>query len=188
LLLSARGGDEQAFGQLAERMRRYLMLVADRQLDPQLRRRVGASDLVQETLVRAQKHLEQFEGQSEAALRAWLRQMVLHSASNARRTHRECKKRDQRREVAIGTGESSLGGMDALAAQQETPSKVLSAREEEERLLAALEQLRPRDKQVIELRNFERQSFSEIGVALQLSAGSARKVWLRAIERLRCQL
>lgn len=188
LLSAAQGGDELAFNQLAERMHRYLLLVADRQLDSQLRRRVGASDLVQETLVRAEANLAQFEGASEGAFRAWLRQMVLHSASNARRRHRETEMRAQRREVALARGDSNLNGLDALPAPGETPSKLLSTREEEEGLLAALDCLRPRYRQVIELRSLERRTFREIGVTMDISEAAASKLWLRAIHHLRRHL
>lgn len=49
---------------------------------------------------------------------------------------------------------------------------------------AALKRL-PNDYRVaIEMREFDRASFAEIGAALDRTAGAARMVWIRALDRL----
>jgi RNA polymerase sigma-70 factor (ECF subfamily) len=66
LVIAARGGDEDAFRRLAEPYSRELHLHCYRMLGSLH----DAEDLVQETLLRAWRRLETFQGQ--APFRAWL--------------------------------------------------------------------------------------------------------------------
>ena len=75
-LAEARAGHDSAVGRLLEAARLYLLLVANRELPPDLRPKVGPSDLVQETLLRAHRHFGQFRGATEDELLAWLRQIL----------------------------------------------------------------------------------------------------------------
>src|SRR3954451_5133519 len=56
-----------------EHYRSYLDLLARLQLDARLRSKLSASDLVQQTLLKAHQSLDQFRGQSEEELAGWLR-------------------------------------------------------------------------------------------------------------------
>src|SRR6516164_9512157 len=87
-LAEARAGDRHALGQALEACRRYLLLVAERQLDPYLRAKGGASDLVQETFLEAQCVFRAFAGTSEAELRAWLRRLLLNNLGHFPRRYR----------------------------------------------------------------------------------------------------
>jgi RNA polymerase sigma-70 factor, ECF subfamily len=53
--------------------REYLWLLARLQIIPNLRIQIDPSDIVQETLLTAQRVIGQFKGQDEAKLAAWLR-------------------------------------------------------------------------------------------------------------------
>ena len=69
-LPAARAGSSEALGQVLEACRGYLLLVAQRELDPHLQAKGGASDLVQETLLRALANIDSFQPGSN--LPAWL--------------------------------------------------------------------------------------------------------------------
>src|SRR5580700_9060811 len=79
LLVAARRGSREALGNALEACRRYLLAIASRELDPDLRAKGGASDLVQETFLEAQRDFARFQGSSPEELRAWLRQVLLHN-------------------------------------------------------------------------------------------------------------
>src|SRR5437763_115503 len=59
-----------------ERFRELLSLLSRLRLDRRLRGKLDPSDIVQQTLLRAHQSLDQFRGQGDAELAAWLRQIL----------------------------------------------------------------------------------------------------------------
>jgi RNA polymerase sigma-70 factor (ECF subfamily) len=183
-LPAARAGSQEALGQALEACRRYLLLVADRELDPGLRAKGGASDLVQQTFLEAQQNFARFQGDSEEEWRAWLRQVLRHNLADFTRRYRGVDKRQVGREVSLEPDTPS-GGRDAgLVADTPSPSGRAIAHEQEAALQRALAQLPADYRRVIVLRHQEGRSFEEIGQQLNRSSEAARKLWSRAIERL----
>jgi RNA polymerase sigma-70 factor (ECF subfamily) len=184
LLAAARAGSQEALGQALETCRRYLLLVAQRSLDPQLQAKGGASDLVQETFLEAQRDFGQFHGATEAELTAWLRRLLLNNVGNFARRYRDADKRAVGREVAL-PGEGSSAGDGGVAGAEPTPSRAAMAQEQAQSLQRALARLPEEYRRVLEWRFQEEKSFEEIGRMLDRSADAARKLWSRAMERLR---
>src|SRR3954451_18258751 len=100
-LLEARQGSGEALGQLLESFRAYLLLIAQRELDPDLRAKGGASDLVQETFLEAQRDFPNFRGDTEAELMGWLRQMLLNNLASFSRRFRATAKRRLACEISL---------------------------------------------------------------------------------------
>jgi RNA polymerase sigma factor (sigma-70 family) len=75
-----------------------------------------------------------------------------------------------------------------LVDEGSSPSAQARARERDAALERALEQLPESYRQVIEWWSIERYSFEEIGQRLKCSAGAARKLWTRAVEKLQRML
>ena len=69
-----------------------------------------------------------------------------------------------------------------------TPSAAVVRQEQDEALQAALARLPDDYRRVLALRYDEERTFEEIGTLLQRSPNAARKMWLRAIERLQREL
>src|SRR5579871_1471767 len=88
-LAAARAGSNDALGQALEACRDYLLLIAQQEMDLQLRAKGGASDIVQETFLEAQRAFENFQGTSEEELRAWLRRILLNNLGDFTRRYRE---------------------------------------------------------------------------------------------------
>ena len=83
-----------------ERYRAYLSLLAGSKVDPWLRQRVDASDLVQQTLLDA---LE-FRGSSEGEFLAWLRTILSNNLIEALRpgqTGRSTELFSRRRDLSV---------------------------------------------------------------------------------------
>jgi|SRR6516164_2302251 RNA polymerase sigma-70 factor (ECF subfamily) len=184
-LAAARAGSREALGAGLETCRRYLLLVADRELDPDLRAKGGASDLVQETFLEAQRDFARFRGNSEDEFRAWLRRMLLHRLGKFARRYRRTQKRRLGREVGDQPDGSSSRIRGDVIADMLSPSGEAMALEQTEALQRALSRLPEDYRRVITLRYEEDLSFHEIGRILVRSPAAARMLWARAVERLR---
>ncbi len=133
-----------------EKYRPYLVLLARMNLGQALQGKLDASDVVQQTLLEAHRKREQFRGQDEAELAAWLRQMLVFAIADARREFQTAK-RDLARERSLARDlEGSSGQLEALAAQQSSPSQRAVRHENMLRLAAALLQLPEDQRQAVE--------------------------------------
>ena len=159
LLAAARGGSREALGNALEAWRRYLLAIAEGQLDADLRGKGGASDLVQETFLEAQRDFERFRGSSPQELGAWLRQVLLNNVGAFTRRFRTTSKRAVGLEVAIHAGGSSAGAGAAIAASSLSPSGIAIEREQASALRRALERLPEDCRRVVVLRFEEGRSF-----------------------------
>jgi RNA polymerase sigma-70 factor (ECF subfamily) len=182
---AARAGSREALGRALDRCRRYLLAVARRSLGPELQAKGGASDLVQETFLDAQRLFPRFEGESAAQLRAWLRCLLLHKAAKLGRRYRSTRKRQLSREVPLAGAGPAAG---RFAAAAPTPSVQAMADEQLQRLRDAIARLPDDYRQVMTLRYQEGLPFEEVGRRLGRSADAARMLWARAVERLKHEL
>ena len=155
------------------------------QLDPEIQAKEGASDLVQQTFLEAQRDFAHFEGTSERELLAWLRHLLLHNAGKLQRRYRT-RKRQAGREVALAA--DSASARHDPAADGTSPSGHAAANEEAARLEEVLGRLPEPYRRVIQWRHCEQCSFQEIGARLGRTPGAARMLWVRAVERLREEL
>ncbi|MFM7151263.1 MAG: sigma-70 family RNA polymerase sigma factor [Gemmataceae bacterium] len=182
LVTLARQGSSEALGQILESCRQYLLLVANELLDFNLREKVGASDLVQDTFLEAQRDFGGFHGDQEEELLAWLRRILLNNLADARRRYQHTDKRDVEREFSFHEVPPEL--LQASLAQEDSPRAQLIAREITSRVQECLAKLPEADQQVLIWRNYDLCSFAEIGRRLGKTEEAARKVWIRAVEQL----
>jgi RNA polymerase sigma-70 factor, ECF subfamily len=187
-LAAAQAGSREALGQVLETFRGYLLLVANRELDPELRAKGGASDLVQDTFLEAQRDFGRFHGNSAEELRAWLRRLLLNNVANFTRQYRQRAKREVGREVPLEAGSSSHERGAGLAAGTLSPSGEALAQEQAQALARAMERLPPDYRRVLALRHEEQLTFEQIGQQMQRTANAARMLWLRAVERLQKEM
>ncbi|MGE0533480.1 MAG: sigma-70 family RNA polymerase sigma factor [Pirellulales bacterium] len=187
LIDEARAGSASKLGELLERTRRYLLLVANGSLDGELRRKQAASDLVQETFLQAQRHFADFRGQSEEELVAWLLRILENKTTDLTRRFLLAEMRDARQEVPLeGDGRHQPP---ELAAPDHSPRALAIAREQSSHVECALARVPREYAEVIRLRSIERLDFAAVGRKLgNRSADAARKLWLRAIAQLQREL
>jgi RNA polymerase sigma factor (sigma-70 family) len=108
---------------------------------------------------------------------------LLNELANVSRHYRGTDMRQVSREVSLA--DASMESLrDGLIAEGDSPSSQALARERDEALARALEQLPETARQVIQWRSLERLPFEEIGGRLDRSAAAARQLWVRAIEQL----
>jgi RNA polymerase sigma-70 factor, ECF subfamily len=187
-LAAARAGSSDALGRSLDACRRYLLSIARHELDARLRAKGGASDMVQETFVEAQRAFDRFHGTSEVELRAWLRRLLHDRVAKFGRRYRTTQKRKLTRETLVETGDSWAGFHVSRRAELSSPSAHLLADEQTQQLREALGRLPADYERVIKLRFVENCSFEEIGQQMDRTANAARLLWLRAIERAKLEM
>jgi RNA polymerase sigma-70 factor (ECF subfamily) len=188
LLAAARAGSPEALGEVLQSCREYLLHIADRELDPNLRAKGGASDLVQQTFLEAQRDFLGFQGNSEEDLLRWLRRLLLHNVADFTRHYQGTNKRQANREVSLQEETPSGTQGFQVAAETPSPSRQVLAQEQAQALEQALARLPEDYRRVLALRHQDQLPFEEIGAQLQRTPEAARKLWARAVERLRQEL
>lgn len=190
MLAALRQGDADALGRLLSRYQPWLQLLARLQIDQRLQGKVGASDVVQQTLLEACRALPQFRGETEAELKAWLRQILAHVLGHEFRRYKGTQQRDLGREVSLeqALAESSLRLEQMLADADPSPSGQAVQREEELRLADVLARLPEDYREVIILRNLQGLSHEEVAQRMDRGVGAVRMLWVRALARLREEL
>src|SRR6516225_8426712 len=108
LLGRARGGDREAVEELFIRHRPYLRRLVELRLDPRLRPRVDASDVVQEAQLEAARRLDGYLQMPALPFRLWLRRLAYDRLLMLRRYHLAAERRSVIREVALPDRSSLL--------------------------------------------------------------------------------
>jgi len=172
-----------------ERYGDYLRLLARLQLDPRLRGKLDASDVVQQTLLQAHEHRDQFRGRSEAEWIGWLRTILANTLAGAVRRF-SAEARDLGRELSLEAGlEESSGRMEAwLAADQSSPSERASRSEQLVRLARALACLPPDQQRVVELHHLKGRTVAEIAADLDRSKPAVVGLLFRGLKKLHALL
>src|SRR5262249_9164524 len=152
---SARAGSGEALGRALEACRGYLLLIAQQELGSDLQAKAGASDLVQQTFLEAQRDFGAFRGNTAAQLRAWLRRLLLPTLASSPRDYRATAKRAVGRELALPEGGSSDPGAGGPAAAGPSPSAEAMAGEQAEAVRRALERLPEDYRRALLLRHQE---------------------------------
>jgi RNA polymerase sigma-70 factor (ECF subfamily) len=187
LIRQARAGDVEALGQIFRLYRHYLGLLARVQIGRRLQGKADPSDLVQEAFLKAHRHFDQFRGEHEAELVAWLRQILATTLANHVRHYFGRKRRDVRleQELTAELDASSRVLDGGLLARDSSPSQQAARHEQAVRLADALDRLPPGHRQVLVLRHLEGLTFPDVALRMGRSLGSVEKLWVRALARLR---
>ncbi len=185
--LALSGDPEQLAVALSEVRPRVARLVALR-LDLRLRGRLDPSDVLQESFLDVHTRIGAWRARRDMPFFLWVRFLVGQKLAELHRRHLGAAARDPRREVVGALGRTPEASSETLAGALVSgglsPSGVAMRAEHEALLAAALETLRPIDREVLALRHFEGLSNAEVAAALDLDAATASKRYLRALGRL----
>lgn len=187
LLARFRQGDRQALDRLLAEHRPYLRGIVELRLDPKLRSRVDASDVVQEAQLEAIRRVEDYLARPALPFRLWLRQIACDRLIMAHRQHVGADKRALTRESPL-PDESSAGLGHLALAGGPTPSQQLARHELAGRVRQALAALEDDDREVLLLRNYEGLTNQEAAQVLGIDPAAASKRYGRALLRLRTAL
>ena len=186
LLEKIEAGDQAAFNRLFARHRSVLLNVVAARLDPRIRARIDASDVVQETQLEAYRRLPDYLARRPMPFSLWLRKTAHERMLVARRRHIECAQRTVSREQPLPDRSTLLLARPFLAGGS-TPSEQLARSELVRRVRQAVALLAESDREILLLRTYEGLSNQEAAYVLDLDPATASKRHGRAILRLhRC--
>ena len=169
-----------------ERYREYLRLLARLQLDPGLKGKLDASDVVQQTLLQAHEHRDQFRGKSEAELAGWLRTILANTLGMAaRRFSAEARDLLRERSLHDSLAQSAARLEGWLAAEQSSPSERVIRYEELLRLAEALACLPADQRQVVELHHLKGCPVAEVAEVLGRTKPAVMGLLFRGLKKLR---
>jgi RNA polymerase sigma-70 factor (ECF subfamily) len=187
LIRLAREGRLDSLGELLERFRNYLELLARLEIGRRLQTKVAAGDLVQETFLEAHRSFASFRGATEKEFAAWLRTIFSLRIALFLRTYLGTHGRDVRREqsLAVNLDHTSQILSRGFAAAGNSPSQSVIRREQGLLVAEALAALPDDYREVVVLRQLEELPFAEVAARMGRSVDSVQKLWVRALARLR---
>jgi RNA polymerase sigma-70 factor (ECF subfamily) len=163
LVKRTRNGDRQAFNELVTRYQRRLFGVCF----AMVRNHDDAMDLVQESFVRAYRNLDRFEGNS--TFYTWIYRIAKNVCiDHLRKVQRQ---RTVDYDDAVGRDEESDGSI--LPPRLDVnPAHILGRKELMEKIENAINDLSPKHREIILLREVEGMAYSEIAEVLSISIGT----------------
>ncbi len=189
LLTRAKQGDEAAKGELLNRFRPYLNVIAQRHLDERLQSRLDYADVVQITFLEATRDFDSFRGDSVESLLAWLRNILRNNVATAHQHHLTAQKRSARKEVKIRitseSGGSSLGMQDIVPAESSSPSQRMMRDETAVLLATCMERIPETQREAIRMRYLEGMSLKEISERIDKSEMAVAGLLKRGLRALR---
>lgn len=177
LLAASRGGDTRAFDEIVTRQRERVYMVAYHIL----RNSDDALDVVQDTFIRAWKHLDRFDG--AASLGSWLSRIATNASIDV------VRRRQARPQTEF---EAAPMAIDAAShttpARPDRPGESLDRAAMRDRFDRALATLSPEHRAVIVLKEIEDFSYQEIADAVGCSIGTVMSRLFYARKKLQDQL
>jgi RNA polymerase sigma-70 factor, ECF subfamily len=175
LLSDAKRGEPEAFEALCQTLRPRLLKVALRIT----RNRENAEDAVQDSMMRAFVHLNDFHGNSSFS--TWLTRIVMNSALMINRKNRSARQ--------ISADDLPPAGEPGLPFQipdrAPNPEQTYVERERRTILHSAIRRLRPRMRAVIEMAQFQELPIKEAAKFLDISVAAAKGRYFHARAALR---
>jgi len=171
LLRETLRGQAQARNELLGRLRPWLQVLIRSWLGPELARQLVDSDVVQETLLRIDRGLPAFRGQTVPELLAWARQIAYHAAA------------DRKRQAGLFVPSGDL--LQALVARGPSPLEELERAEEMLRVTEAMQRLPRARREIVQARLFEGRDYADIAAGMQTTEEALRVLLHRALQQLR---
>jgi RNA polymerase sigma-70 factor (ECF subfamily) len=180
-----RGGDRAALATLFNGYRDRLRRMVELRLDPRLRGRLDASDVVQDAFLDVDRDLDAYLADPKLPLLLWLRLHVGRRLTTLHRQHLGTKMRDAGLEISLYQGARSAALASMLLGRHTSPTQAAQRAERMLRVQEALASLDPMDREVLALRHFEQLGRAEAAQVLGITQEAGAKRYFRALKRLK---
>ena len=186
LLRASKDGQRQGFNEILLKYRERLKKMVALRMNMQLRSRIDASDVIQDTFTEAARVVDEYLANPKLSVFLWLRRLAGEKLIQAHRFHLQAQKRDARREQSFGGVPTAPSQSIAvqLAGEFTSPSEAALKQETNDELMDALDSMEELDREVLVLKHFEHLSNHEIAEVLELKYETVKKRYLRALSKL----
>jgi RNA polymerase sigma-70 factor (ECF subfamily) len=171
---------------ILEQYRAHLECLTSIQINPRLRSKFGMSDIIQKTLLEAYQSLEQIEAMGSEDRKRWLRRMLINNLREEIDKYLTAGRDVALEQPLRSAAEESSGRLnDWLAADDTSPGARLAKHEQALRLVEALAQLDPRQREALILQRWHGWKLAEIAEHLQCTTGVVAGLHARGLAQLR---
>jgi RNA polymerase sigma-70 factor (ECF subfamily) len=181
-------GDRDALAAVFALHRDRLWRIVNFRLDPRMRGRIDADDVLQEVYLNAERRIQHVIEDAPDGLFVWFRLLVTQTLAEIHRRHLGTQRRDPMREQPLAGAHSadatSFSISSHLFGHLTSPSQAALRKELSEQLDFALSSMEELDREVLALRHFEELSNRETAQALGLTEQAASARYVRALTRL----
>ena len=192
LLERAKAGQPQALGELLQSCRDQLLRIVKFRMDPRLRSRLDADDVIQDAFIEATQRFEDYVQNQDMPFFLWLRFIAVQKLLQMHRRHLGVQARNANREISIFAKPQPQATSAMLAAhllgKHTSPSVAAIRAEQTQRVERALNSMSEIDREVLALRRFERLGNDEVAQLLNISRTAASNRYIRALERLQKEM
>ena len=192
LLQHADARDPHALGALLEQHRERLLQIVAFRMDPRVKRRVDAADVVQDAFVEATRRMADQQRDQRLPFFLWLRLLTLQCLAEQHRRHLGAQARDAGRDVSIFSAALPQATSAVIAAQLlgglTSPSQAAIRVETRLTVEEKLNAMDATDREVLVLRHFEKLSNHETANVLNLQPSAASNRFIRALKKLKSEL
>jgi RNA polymerase sigma-70 factor (ECF subfamily) len=171
-----------ALAKLFDGHRARLLAMVRRRIDPALAARVDPEDVLGEAFLRASARWSEYDSEAMSTY-SWLYRIVLDCLigtwRNAHAAGRSIQREvpwPERSSVQLGLG---------LVGSTTSPSEAFARAELRERIVWAVGQLKPDDREILAMRHFDELSHAEAAAILGIAPDAAMQRYTRALRRLR---
>ncbi len=168
-----------------------LLALAENNLNPVLRRRVTAEDVVQDTLSSACSKIEFFENRPDVPVYFKLRTILFQTITGLERKHLQSQKRDAYKDLEVVDDNAATQAQinwNQFADTVTGPLTQVARMDRYELLKKALDELPENDRYILEMRHFDGLGNSECAQLLKIEPKAASIRYVRALQRLKQKL
>ena len=168
--------------------REQLLRLAQRHVPSHLQGKLDASDIVQQTLLNAHAHRDQFQGKTGAELTGWLQRILANTIVDANRTYTGKRDVALERSLEAVLGQSSNNPGIVVESKQSTPSAGAIRNEEELQLIEGLRHLPEDQRSAVDMHHLQGLPVGEVARRMQRSEASVAGLLRRGLKALRSLL
>lgn len=165
------------------RSRSHIRRLVESRLDKRLLARVDASDIVQETFLRATAGMDAYLKSPKVPPIVWLRLIGKHIVAETHRRHFREKRSPERENNWYQDGDDLLS--QKLVDSMHSVGSWMARRELASKVRDAIKNLSEQDREIIEMRHLEELSIKESAMILELNIETTKKRYYRALTRFR---